>query len=533
MNFIKLVIASALMSITAATNYMIVMLPTYNDHIIDSIAHNVSNPTHPEYGKYLSRSEVEQIVSDPIVRAPWLSWFSLKNVNYSDIGDGFVLHDPVQIPSFLQSTALHLVNTSQSRKPRRNGSPRPRHRSFSPRDNITGISPRTSINSLYGVPNTFITSEKVTQSVIEFQDDSSFSLQDAKKFTNATGLPDIKYKSIGPFDGDDPDGEATLDIQIQIAVGRGAKQFYITTTGWLYEATTLLLAMDSPPLVNSMSWGWNAHDQCSVSPCGNLTSIQYINRVNNEFAKLAARGITMLSSSGDSGSYGRTNEACDTVTTYESSPLRPVFPTSSPWVTSVGGTVVVNQTLLPKNNSRTGLCRENNCVVGGDQTVCSFDTTGWTSGGGISWDFPVPVWQKIAAADYYSSGTKLPPQKYFNKSGRIYPDVSLVANDYLIYLDGGWQLLAGTSASCPAFSGMVSQWNEARIKRGQPVVGAVNPLLYHLYSVCDDCFVNVQGGSNDGTESMSCNSGWYTASKGKFDPVYGLGLPNMTAIIKY
>ena len=54
----------------------------------------------------------------------------------------------------------------------------------------------------------------------------------------------------------------------------------------------------------------------------------------------------MISSSGDSGAYWRTNENCDTST---GNPLRSDFPTFSPWVTSVGGTVVQNPILMLVN----------------------------------------------------------------------------------------------------------------------------------------------------------------------------------------
>ena len=79
---------------------------------------------------------------------------------------------------------------------------------------------------------------------------------------------------------------------------------------------------------------------------------------------------------------------------------------------------------------------------------------------------------------------------------------------------------------------MLSQWNAARFKRNQSAVGAVNAMLYHLHKVCDNCFTDVDEGSNDSTEMSDCGTGWYTATKG-YDPVYGLGLPNMTAIMRY
>ena len=183
------------------------------------------------------------------------------------------------IPIKLSKQALHIIDTTQPKHKQK----RTRITKNQNHDNVNpGISPRTSINALYELPDIFITDNRVTQSVIEYQNDNSFSEDDLAVFTNSTGLPPQKYTKIGHFDGSVPDGEATLDIQTQIAVGRGAKQYYITTAGWLYEASSLLRSMDSPPLVNSMSWGWSEADQCQISSCGNLTSIDYIKRVNTE-----------------------------------------------------------------------------------------------------------------------------------------------------------------------------------------------------------------------------------------------------------
>ena len=66
--------------------------------------------------------------------------------------------------------------------------------------------------------------------------------------------------------------------------------------------------------------------------CDNITSQQYVSRVNAEYMKLALRGLTIMVSSGDSGAPGRTNLDCDD----DSDTVHAVFPGSSPWVTSVG-----------------------------------------------------------------------------------------------------------------------------------------------------------------------------------------------------
>ena len=72
---------------------------------------------------------------------------------------------------------------------------------------------------------------------------------------------------------------------------------------------------------------------------GNLDEIQCSNKkvtvVDNNFAKLAARGVTIIFASGDSGSgYDPDGEPAG---------LYPSWPASSPWVTAVGSTRFVDQ----------------------------------------------------------------------------------------------------------------------------------------------------------------------------------------------
>ena len=49
-----------------------------------------------------------------------------------------------------------------------------------------------------------------------------------------------------------------------------------------------------------MSWGWAESDQCSITDCQNITSADYVNRVNQEYMKFALREETITVSSGDS-----------------------------------------------------------------------------------------------------------------------------------------------------------------------------------------------------------------------------------------
>ena len=58
------------------------------------------------------------------------------------------------------------------------------------------------------------------------------------------------------------------------------------------------------PTVISMSWGWPENGQCE-SGIGSCTDPQdYVTRTNTEFAKVTARGITLVAASGDQGAPG-------------------------------------------------------------------------------------------------------------------------------------------------------------------------------------------------------------------------------------
>ncbi len=86
-----------------------------------------------------------------------------------------------------------------------------------------------------------------------------------------------------------------------------------------------------------MSWGWPEIMQCGMTACVNSSmgsSLQYVHRVNNEYIKIGLKGITLLAASGDFGAGGDGDIGCANI-------LTTIFPGASPWVTSVGGTMLI------------------------------------------------------------------------------------------------------------------------------------------------------------------------------------------------
>jgi len=178
--------------------------------------------------------------------------------------------------------------------------------------------------------------------------------------------------------------------------------------------------------------------------------------------------------------------------------LYPSWPASSPWVTSVGSTRFVDQ------------------KVG--QPEMATDQFG--SGGGFSGMFDAFDEQKASVSKYFSVAPQLPPDGSFTKTGRATPDVSGLGEGYQVIIHGRAESVGGTSASAPMFAGLVSLLNEARIAKGQPAMGYLNPWIYKNA----DAFTDITRGDNfHGRGPMiepygfNCAEGW--------DPATGVGTP--------
>lgn len=228
--------------------------------------------------------------------------------------------------------------------------------------------------------------------------------------------------------------EASLDVEYLMSAGANISTWVYSSPG-RHEAQEpflqwlLLLSNESSlPHVHTVSYG---DDEDSLSSV-------YIQRVNTEFMKAAARGLTLLFASGDTGA------GCWSVSGRHK--FRPSFPASSPYVTTVGGTSFKNPFLVTN------------------------EVVDYISGGGFSNVFPQPSYQEEAVAQFLKSSSHLPPSSYFNASGRAYPDVAALSDGYWVVSNMvpiPW--VSGTSASTPVFGGILSLINEHRLLNGRPL----------------------------------------------------------------
>lgn len=119
------------------------------------------------------------------------------------------------------------------------------------------------------------------------------------------------------------------------------------------------------------------------------------------------------------------------------------FPASDPYATAVGGTEL--QTNL--DGYRTS---ETTWSDGSDHTKCG---NAWGSGGGLSKVFDQPSWQTGVSGlkNQYSTGK------------RQLPDVAAAADNLLVFFQGLWQPIGGTSAATPIWAAAMIVLNQGYI----------------------------------------------------------------------
>merc|ERR1712224_253207 len=149
---------------------------------------------------------------------------------------------------------------------------------------------------------------------------------------------------------------------------------------------------------------------------------------------------------------------------------------------------------------------------------------GQSGGGGFSDTFGIPDYQKDAVAAYKSNpDAKLPPQAYWNNTGRGYPDVAALGGTktpYGVATGGQFGGVAGTSASCPVVAGVFARLNGLRLAARKPPMGFLNPFIYKNPSA----FFDVQHGVNKANNPYG-----FTAVEG-WDAATGFGTPNYEAL---
>jgi subtilase family serine protease len=297
------------------------------------------------------------------------------------------------------------------------------------------------------------------------------------------------------------------------------------------------------PLTISISYGWPEESQCEAGVLGDNCKAEgipnwmvYLTRAEAEWAKLAAKGHTIIASSGDTGAPGDNNDCSLT----QKFPFHPGYPATGAWLTSLGATFVTASSDAPELDlgAAPPVCSISQCTCSTStkEAPAMYKNSQFTGGGGYSLHIPQPSWQVAAVKAYENSNANKPDAKYYNASNRAFPDISAVGHNVLVNTSPGWELVGGTSCSCPIFAGMVSQINSWRLSNNLPSMGHIAPLIYKMLADSPDVFNTVAAGENQCTESGCCKGlGWSSGpvGPGKWNPVTGVGSPNFGKILDY
>jgi uncharacterized repeat protein (TIGR01451 family) len=190
-------------------------------------------------------------------------------------------------------------------------------------------------------------------------------------------------------------------------------------------------------------------------------------------------------------------------------------PSDSPYVTSVGGTI------LTMNGSGTSYASETVWQEGYNPPPWGGNGQSgyWGTGGGVSTFYSIPSWQQGVNMSTNGGSTTM----------RNVPDVALTAeNIWLIFDNGQEGPSGGTSAATPLWAAFTALVNQQAAAASQPPIGFINPALYAIGkgSSYTSCFHDITTGNN--TWSNSLNN--FFAVPG-YDLCTGWGTPAGTNLI--
>ncbi|MBV9401373.1 MAG: S8/S53 family peptidase [Bryobacterales bacterium] len=346
---------------------------------------------------------------------------------------------------------------------------------------------------------------------------SNFRLTDAQAFRAQMGLTANSPTVIlnGPNPGILSSGEqaeATLDVEWAGAIARRAAVKFVLSASTVSSDGVMLSAVYAvnhkvAPVITT-----------SFSMCEALSGAAYATFWNNLWQQAAAQGITSLVASGDSGAAGCDPPSASNAT---NGPGVNVI-CSTPYSVCVGGTQF-NDSATPalywSASNGAGLASALSYIPEAVWNTSGTVTGGsalWASGGGVSSVFAKPSWQ---------FGNGVPAD-----SRRHVPDVAASSSPhdgYLIYMNGSFYSVAGTSTATPAWAGIMALVNQHN-GGGQ---GNANPALYGLARL------QASGGAAVFHDVVAGNNsvpgvGGFQAGPG-YDQATGLGSPDAFQLVQH
>ncbi|KAH9015095.1 subtilisin-like protein [Lactarius pseudohatsudake] len=512
-----------------------IALKAKNENALTDALMEVSSPGHPKHGAYLSREEVAELVAPPSdvleLANAWLdhygvhpstistkhggSWLTLTAVPISRANEllsaSYQLYQHIGTNDTVLRTLSYgvpaaLVEHVQNVAPTTHfGFPRtPRQEPLMRRGGATteqtkvpGGEPGTVLSrrDQYVTPS-FLRSFYKTSSYVPLAADRNVlgvtgylndwpSPDDLRQFMNQyrSDATSATYTVVeikgGGYNPSNPTSEANLNMQYTSAIAYPTPHIFYSTGGSATQGDRFInwlnfvLSQWSVPQTVSTPYGT---PEDTVPP-------GYAIYVCSLFAQLGTRGASVLFSTGNDG-VGHGNCLVRDNSGNSWFQFRPTFPSTCPWVTSVGGTTGYNPEVAAS-----------------------------LSGGGFSVYFPRPPYQNNAVPTFLQTlGGQY--NGFYNPWGRGVPDIALQAADFPIIVKNEPWTSRGTSCATPTAAGIISLLNDYRISIGRPSLGFLN---VWLYGICLGGLNDITSGSNPG-----CNTNGFSAVPG-WDPVTGLG----------
>lgn len=354
---------------------VIVAIKPKNLDKLEQVLKEVSDPNHENYGKYFTRDQIAELTRNEegnkivkeylrslnfsiqqeseygdflTVLAPLSSWQTYLKTNFfefrhASLGTVYRAESPYELPDHVHQHVIDLFNINDL-PVEVFGSPVKYSFDQVPSTSASKNSEDVSYGNGYITPDSLYSyyhlkpslgNNMTTQAAIETigQILSTYDLNDFQEYYE---LPTQRLsRSVGshvtasPCPSVNDCAEANLDFQYLMAVGRhvSTTSIYFEFQGWV-PIIQNLTSWSDPPKVISISYGSDETYMAS----------SYLKTWNTLAMQLGVMGTTLVVASGDDGATGyrtRSTQVCS---------YGPMFPATSPYVLSVGGTMVSTST---------------------------------------------------------------------------------------------------------------------------------------------------------------------------------------------
>ncbi|MFZ0827299.1 MAG: protease pro-enzyme activation domain-containing protein, partial [Verrucomicrobiia bacterium] len=277
-----------------------------------------------------------------------------------------------------------------------------------------------------------------------------YTASDIAYYESQGGLPSVTLSNVlidgasGHPSGSGGEVEVSLDIEMAISMAPGLSKVVVYMAPNPSPWVDILNRMATDNLAKQLSSSW-------YQPGGaaNPTTDQI-------FQQMAAQGQSFFNASGDYDAYTGLID----------------FPGDTPYITQVGGTTLTTSGPGGAWVSESVWNRGN----------------GIGSGGGISTQYAIPVWQtNISMVTNLGSTTM-----------RNTPDVALTAENVYVRANGLNYQVGGTSCAAPLWAGFGALINQQAAASGKPAIGFINPTVSVLGAKPNyaTCFHDITTGNN-------------------------------------